>query len=254
MMEVTALSKLEEEPVTKNVVNAHVERKLIKNGSIKFQTNDVEEANRFVQSAVKKYGGYVSRETNDNSEGKKGYDLTTRVPAKNYDSLVTYILNNANIKNLDEKSTEIEDVTTDYIDVETQLKIKKGSEQKLMDLLKQAKNLRDVLAVQKQLTDLQSEIESMEGRLKYLSDQISYSTLSVSFYSKQAHSEKFFGDFWDAIKNGWQVFLSVLTFMANLWVLILVTILCIWGFRSYRKRRKLKKAKAEPKQPGGSDE
>lgn len=153
---------------------------------------------------------------------------------------MAYILNNADIKKLDNRSIDTDDVTEDFIDNQTRLKIKKASEAKLIVLLNKAKDLRDLLAVQKQLTDLQGEIESIEGRMKYLNDQINYSTLNVSYYKKEVKSNSFFSDFWDASKNGWQVFLQVLTFVANLWVIILVLFFGIWGFRSYRRRKKNK--------------
>ena len=241
MTEVTTLSKLAEEE-SDNSINT-VERKLIKDGSLKFRTNDIDKTDAFIKSAVKKFDAYISNDEKYSNESNKGCDLTLRVPSAKYDSLMTYIIDNADIKSLDNKSTDIEDVTEDYIDTQTRLKIKKASEAKLIDLLNKAKDLKDLLAVQKQLTDLQADIESIEGRMKYLNDQVNYSTLKVSFYKNAVKSNTFFGDFWDAFKNGWQVFLQVITFIANLWVIILVSVFLVMGFKSYRKRKKNAKNK-----------
>ena len=241
MTEVTTLSKLAEEE-SDNSINT-VERKLIKDGSLKFRTNDIDKTDAFIKSAVKKFDAYISNDEKYSNESNKGCDLTLRVPSAKYDSLMTYIIDNADIKSLDNKSTDIEDVTEDYIDTQTRLKIKKASEAKLIDLLNKAKDLKDLLAVQKQLTDLQADIESIEGRMKYLNDQVNYSTLKVSFYKNAVKSNTFFGDFWDAFKNGWQVFLQVITFIANLWVIILVSVFLVMGFKSYRRRKKNAKNK-----------
>jgi hypothetical protein len=241
MTEVTTLSKLDEAEVNPpDKVVGTTERKLIKNGDIKFQAYDIKKADLFIKSSVKKFGAHISKDENYNNDTNEGYDITIRVPAAKFDSLMAYILNNADIKKLDNRSIDIDDVTEDFIDNQTRLKIKKASEAKLIVLLNKAKDLRDLLAVQKQLTDLQGEIESIEGRMKYLNDQINYSTLDVSYYKKEVKSNSFFSDFWDAFKNGWQVFLQVLTFVANLWVIILVIFFGIWGFRSYRRHKKKK--------------
>ncbi len=241
MTEVTALSKLDEAE-SDNSINT-VDRKLIKNGLLRFQTDDIEKTDVFIKSAVKKFDAYISDDNNYSNEKDKGSTITIRVPVAKYDSLMTYIIDNADIKSLDNKSTNIEDVTESYIDTQIRLKIKKASEAKLIVLLNKAKDLKDLLAVQKQLTDLQAEIESIEGRMKYLNDRVNYSTLEVSFYKNAVKSNTFFGDFWDALKNGWQVFLQVITFIANLWVIILVSVFLVMGFKSYRKRKKNAKNK-----------
>lgn len=241
MTEVTALGSLNEAQ-SKNSINT-VERKLIKNGSLKFQTNDIDKTDVFIKSAVKKFDAYISNDEKYSNESNKGCDLTIRVPSAKYDSLMTYIIDNADINSLDNKSTNIEDVTEDYVDSQTRLKIKKASEAKLMILLNKAKDLKDLLAVQKQLTDLQADIESIEGRMKYLNDQVNYSTLTVSYYKNAVKSNTFFGDFWDALKNGWQVFLQCITFIANLWVIILVSVFLVMGLKSYIRRKKNAKNK-----------
>ncbi len=246
MTEVTTLSKLDEAsvsdhdvpPLKSSVRKDYFDRKLIKDGNLNFQTNDIDKTDAFIKSAVKKFDAYISNDEKYSNESNKGSDLTIRVPADKYDSLMIYIIDNADVKRLDRKSTEIEDVTEDYIDTQTRLKIKKASEAKLMILLNKAKDLKDLLAVQAQLTELQADIESIEGHIKYLNDRVNYSTLKVSFYKNAVKSNTFFGDFWDALMNGWQVFLQVITFIANLWVIILVSVFLVMGFKSYRRRKK----------------
>ena len=220
-----------------------VDRKLIKDGNINFQTNDIDKTDELIKSAVKKFDAYISNDEKYSNESNKGCDLTIRVPADKYDSLMTYIIDNADIKRLDKKSTNIEDVTEEYADYETRLKIEKASEAKLMVLLNKAKDLKDLLAVQKQLIELQASIESIEGHIKYLNNRVNYSTLTVSFYKNAVKSNTFFGDFWDALKNGWQVFLQGITFIANLWVIILVSVFLVMGFKSYRRGKKNAKNK-----------
>jgi len=214
------------------------DRKLIKNGNLRFQTNDIEKTNVLIKSTVNKFGAYISEDNNYNSNSQVGYDLTIRVPAIKFDSLMSYILENANIKHLNNKSTQINDVTADFIDTQARIKIKKESEQKLIELLKQAKNLTEVLEIQKQLTDMRTDIESTEGRMKYLADQVDYSTINVSFYEKTSYSNRFLGDFWNALKDGWQIALHILTLLAYLWVIILGIFVGYRGYKLYIKHKK----------------
>ncbi len=213
-------------------------RKLIKEATIRFRTKDIAQTNELINKSLKGFGAYISEDNNFNYSNEIGYDLTIRVPAENFDSLVNFILTKTNIKELDNKSTQIKDVTEEFIDVEARLKIKKESEQKLSDLLKQAKNLSETLEIQKQLTDLRADIESTEGRLKYLSNQVDYSTIHLSFYENIKYSKRFFGDFFDAIKDGFQLFLHVITLLTYLWVVILVFFIGRYGYKYYRKHKK----------------
>jgi len=212
-----------------------VERKRIKEGRIDFQTRDVEATDKTVRAIAKECGAWISDDHCSRTDSRLEYNLTIRVPSDRYDSLANLILKKAEIKKLDSKSTSIEDVTEEYIDVETRLEIKKESEKKLTELLGKAKNLAEVLEVQKQLSELREDIESVEGRMKFLADKVSYSTLHVTFYVKMPYSSRFFGGFWSALKDGWEVFLYVLTGAAYLWVLILVVLLGRWGYKAYKK-------------------
>lgn len=218
-----------------------IDRKLIKEGRISFQTKDVEVTDKTIRSIVKGCGAWISDDRCFRSDSKLEYNLTIRVPAERYDSLVTVLLKEADIEKLESKSTSIKDVTEEYIDVETRLKVKKASEQKMMELLGKAKKMTDVLEIQKQLTELREEIESVEGRLKVLTDQMTYSTLEVSFYVKMPYYQRFFGSFWSAFKSGWDVFLYVLTTIAYLWVLILVVVVGRWGYKAFKRYQEEKR-------------
>jgi hypothetical protein len=125
------------------------------------------------------------------------------------------------------------------------MKVKKETEQKYFELLKKAKNLEETLAVERQLSDLRAEIESLEGRMKYLNNQVDLSTLRVSFYEKQKYSSNFVSGFVKALRQGWQVFLYVITGLAYLWVLILVALAVFILLRWNRKRKKTSVQKHE---------
>ncbi|HLN73769.1 MAG TPA: DUF4349 domain-containing protein [Prolixibacteraceae bacterium] len=212
-------------------------RKLIKNGSIRFRTDDTEATYDFVVKAIKKYDGYIADERAFNYKNSTGHEMTIRVPADNFDNLRAAILMSENIKKIEEKSTSITDVTEEFIDIEARLKVKKESEMKLLDLLKTSKNLTDVLKINEQLTNLRADIESIEGRLKLLENQVSFSTLNVSFSKGTKYSNRFTNEISEGFSEGWQIFLRLLTLLSYLWVIILAGLMFWWFIRYIRKRR-----------------
>lgn len=237
-------SSVTNEPVTtsKEISRADGDvRKLVKEADVRFLTTDNRVSYQLISSCLKGFGAYISDENTFNNRSESGYEITIKVPAAHFDSLLNYILTHARVKELQSKRTQVNDVTNEFIDTEARIKIKKESAQKLADLMKQSKNLTETLEIQKQLTDLQSEIESVEGRLKYLNEQVTYSTLRITFYERVSYSERFAGEFGNALNGGWQVFLFLLTGVAYLWVVILVVLLVWLGVRYYKRNIKRKK-------------
>jgi hypothetical protein len=217
-------------------------KKIIKNGSLNFETNNLAETAAFVKKTVAHFGGYISSESSSNYDKTNSNQMSVKVPSARFDSLLDCLVQNSNVQKIENKSVYITDVTQEYVDVETRLNIKKESYKKLMALFDRAKTVSEILEVQKQLTDLQTEIESAEGQMKYLNHQIDYSTLEVSFSKKESSPSHFFRDFGKGLSSGWGLFLNLLTLLANLWVILLVGVSILVFFR-IRKKNKLNKTK-----------
>jgi hypothetical protein len=73
-----------------------------------------------------------------------------------------------------------EDVTEQYVDVETRLKNNLALRDRFRDLLAKAKDVKEILLIEAELNRIQSEIDSMEARMRVLKDQIQMSTIRVS--------------------------------------------------------------------------
>lgn len=213
-------------------------RKLIKEADISFKTNDIDVAFEQIKSLSKSKKAYISEEDKFEYSNRTGYNITIRVPKDNFDTLIALILDNVKIKEIENKRIEIKDVTAEFIDIETRLKVKRETEIKYLELLNQAKTLDETLKIEKLLAEIREEIESTEGRLKYLTDKVQYSTIRIRVFESIKYSKRFFSDFWEALKDGWQVFLNVLTLLGYLWVVILAFFLIRWGVRYYKREIK----------------
>jgi hypothetical protein len=221
--------------------NAKVEttgRKLIKHGSISFETEDLRLTRKFISTIVQRHRGYVSDETTNRYQDRNQLSITLRVPAEKFDTVLSEI--EAHATSLDNKNVNSKDVTEEFIDVDARLKTKKELELRYLVLLKDAKNVQEVIAVESQLGNVRSEIESMEGRLKYLSDQVALSTLSIECFEVVGTSFSFFSGIFSALRNGWENLLKFVIGLLSIWPFLII------GGVSFYFLLKVKRKKVTP--------
>ncbi len=122
---------------------------------------------------------------NDNNGVKSG-SITIRIPEAKYDETVAAVKKLALV--VFSESSNANDVTAQYIDLNARLKAAQAEEAQYLEILKQARTVQDTLQVTAQLADVRSRIEQLQGQLRYLSDQTDYATLTVSL-TEEAHVE-----------------------------------------------------------------
>ncbi|MGI5075621.1 DUF4349 domain-containing protein [Treponema vincentii] len=222
---------------------AMLERQLIKEGALNFETHDIAETRQHIESLVQKYGAYISQEYEQTTSSRIYQDITVRIPKTHFDSFLSEL--SGDIKKFDNKSVTVQDVTEEFVDITARLSVKKETEQGYLRLLNQAKTIKDILDIQNQLQDIRSDIESIEGRLRYLQNSVNFSTLHISMYQEvEAASEAgaFFMPVWDAIKGGVQAFAAVCIALLYGWVFIALGIAAMIIILRLRKRRRKDKA------------
>jgi hypothetical protein len=213
-----------------------IERKLIRNGQLDFKTNDVKKAKVDIEKISKELNGYISNESENNFGDRKQYNQTIRVPADQFDNLIKQIEVLAD--KVESKGINTQDVTEEFIDVEARLKTKKELEARYSEILKQAKTVADILAIESQIANVRSEIESMTGRLNYLKNQVSFSTLNLTYYEVIGTDFGFASKFVDSLKGGWDNLLNFLIFLVNLWPFVIgIVAVIIWWLRRKKAKR-----------------
>ncbi|WP_197275406.1 DUF4349 domain-containing protein [Nonlabens sp. YIK11] len=215
------------------------DRKLITNGRIEFETNDISQTRNNIITAVNKHRGYIAADEESSSTGRKTNTITIRVPSKNFDNLLSDAT--AGVDRLDYKTINVKDVTEEFLDVEARLKTKKELEGRYLEILEQAKNVTDILEIERQIAVLRSDIESFEGRLKYLENQVSYSTLHISFYESTPELSYNKNRFSESFANGWDNLVWFFIGLINIWPFIIVLIALVILFRYLRRRRRIRK-------------
>ncbi len=230
---------VDEEMVEANPKEKHeieFERKLIKEGSIEFETLDITSTRKTIFETIEKYEGYISSDQEYKSSERITNTIIIRVPAKNFDNLLKGATKG--IPKFDYKEIEVKDVTEEFLDVQARLNTKKELENRYLELLKKANSVTEILEVEKQIGELRSDIESVEGRLKYLENNVSFSTLTMTFYQKEPNETEFGNKFKSGFKTGWDNLIWFFVFLTNMWTFILIGIALILGIRIWRKKKR----------------
>ncbi|MCO7721583.1 DUF4349 domain-containing protein [Myroides odoratimimus] len=215
------------------------ERMIVKEGNIRFETSNAQETRANIVASSKKLNGYLSQDTSNVYGNRTEHTIVIRVPAKNFETLLEGVTQTAT--KVDSKNINALDVTEEFIDVEARIKTKKEIEERYKELLKRTNTIDDILRIERELGTLRADIESFEGRLKYLKSRISLSTLTVTFYEKGESTTGFGYEVSSAFGSGWSNLLSFVIGLFYIWPFILISIGLILIIRRIRKRRKQNK-------------
>ncbi|HLT53814.1 MAG TPA: DUF4349 domain-containing protein [Flavobacteriaceae bacterium] len=213
-----------------------IERKLIKDGRVEFETDNLETTRNTIYEAIKTYKAYVASDQAYNYPGRMSQTISVRMPAEHFDTFLADAT--TGVTKFDSKDINIRDVTEEFLDVEARLKTKKELEARYLELLKKAQNVKDILEIERELGQLRSDIESVEGRLKYLENQVAMSTLNITFYKTVDTETEFGKKFQNGFKNGWENLIWFFVGLVNLWPFILFGLIAVTIILVMRKRKK----------------
>ncbi len=194
---------------------------IIKTGSMDISVDDYAKAIPSIQALIKGSNGYIQSETESTDNWAKRNNIVIRVPAANFEKLMNSIGGIA--RNVLNRNVNTSDVSEEYYDTDARKKAQQAAANRYIELLKQAKNVEEVMAVQSKIDAIQEEVDAKEGRLRYLRDQVGYSTITLSvaqnYDYKPVDGPGFGSRMGSAFGNGWQGFLNFLIIVANLWPL-----------------------------------
>lgn len=146
------------------------DRMLVYTGSLALEVARPDEAAARFLALVKEWQGHLAQQ--------QGSTYSVRIPAARFDEAFLQLKTWGRV--LDEQRTA-SDVTEEFLDLGIRLDNARKSRDRLLALLEKADKVEDILKVEEQLRRLTEEIERMEGRRKFLADQVAMSTLTVTF-------------------------------------------------------------------------
>lgn len=153
-------------------------RLVIYTGSVQVLVTNVVESADKLQAKVEAMGGFMLNRNGNTSSNN--VTITVRMPAEQFHAVVKDLGSFGQVIN---EQLSANDVTKQMFDLELRLETAEKSRQRLLDLLKSASKMEEILQIENQVRRLTDEIERMKGELRFLQDQVSFSTLTVSFFS-----------------------------------------------------------------------
>jgi hypothetical protein len=221
-------------------IKEKIEQKIIKQATLRFETDNLETAFNQIQKAVI---ANKARIIND-SEGKDfatvSRNLTVKVPSQNFDRFISDI--SKGVSYFEVKSISAEDVTEQFIDLTSRLKTKKKLEERYLEILKKANKVSEILEIEEQISTIREEIEAKEGQLKYLESRVSESTITIEFYKTIAEKEgvkiSYGSKLWTAIKSGFYSLSDLLISLLSVWPFIILFVVLVHFIRKRLKRKK----------------
>lgn len=240
----------EADMLTEDVVESETvtSRKLIKDVSLTVETKDYDNYIKNLRNKVASNGGYIESSEEYNDSEFRTFDVTIRIPVEETDSFTDFASNNATVTS---RSENIKDVTEQYVDIEARIKVYKAEEESLIEIMKQADNVTDLLVVKEQLADLRAEIESYTAQLKSLENKTSYSTITLTVYEveREVKTEGYWSKIWNNVIKGFE---NIGTFMKTLFAISLsaipyllipavIAVIIIVVIRLLKKRKNLNK-------------
>lgn len=240
--------------------NVYPGRKVIKSGAVDLETKEFDKTLNGIMERTKLIGGYIEKShitgKNINSGGKvrnRRAHFILRVPEVEFEN---FLLDINTLGNVISRNTEGKDITNEYFDREAHLKTLTIQEERLLEILKKAEKVEDIIHLEKELSRVRYEIENLTGTLKKCDNLVSFATLEVSVYEVYEVTEargnptklgrRIEGGFKDSIEILIDILRGLLVLIARLLPFTVVIVpLVLFVLYIIRKRIKVQNKKSD---------
>jgi hypothetical protein len=159
-------------------------RMIIHQASMSVNVKELDKAQANIEQKVAHYGGYivesnVYQEDEQTSSGK----MIVRIPEKHFEKFLADAEGQA--AKVLERNVTGQDVTEQYVDIQSRVKSKRAVEERLLAFMSNAQKTDDLLKISSDLSKVQEEIEVMVGKMKFLENQTSFSTVELLMYENK---------------------------------------------------------------------
>ena len=167
-----------EQPVAERNTQAQFNRLVIRTANLSLIVQNVDSAEAQIRQIAESRGGFVlGSEVNGGDEQRRA-SMSFKVPALHFDDALAAVAKLA--LDVESQNVQGQDVTDEFVDLESRVRNLRAVEARLIDFLKQAQKVEEALQVNQQLSEIQGQIEQAQGRITYLKESAAYSTINVS--------------------------------------------------------------------------
>jgi len=210
------------------------DRKLIRNAVLEVEVRDLHKAYDSIKLLTSAAQGYIASEEHSETDTRITQNMAMRIPEQQFNVFLT------RLESLSQKILRREittrDVTAEVEDLAVRLKTKRALENQYNEILRQAKTVKDMLAIEEQLGTVREEIESMEARQRSMDKRIAYSTIDFSMFQVTAPEPGYGDRFADALLEGWRGLTDMMLSIIAGWPLLILLAPLAWGIRALYRR------------------
>lgn len=242
---VAGMAVAEEIPVAKQLTPPtpplQEQQKIIKTARLAFETNDLEATRQKILKLASQYKGLVQNDNSGKDYNRIYKNLTVRIPTENFKTFIDGI--SEGVDYFDSRDISQQDVSEEFVDLQARLKAKRTLENRYLELLKKANTVKEMLEIERELSNIREEIEAKQGRLQYLQNQVSMSTVYIEFYKTTAATgitQSYGQKMKNALQGGWNGVSVFFLGIIYLWPIFLLAIVVIIILRIFLKKRKNK--------------
>jgi hypothetical protein len=154
------------------------ERMIVRNGDISLVVEDVLETRDEITQMAERLGGWVVNSNIYGEEEETRGWISIRIPSEKFDQALAELRGMA--VRVNSESTSTEDITEQYVDLESRLRNAEATESQYLALLDQATEVDDILSIYQSLSQIRYEIEQIKGRMQYLERTSAMSLISIN--------------------------------------------------------------------------
>jgi DNA repair exonuclease SbcCD ATPase subunit len=207
------------------------ERKVVYNANMTLVVADTETAASEVERMARDAGGYVAHMSSYRTDsGVVLYDVTIRVPADVLDAVRSSL--RAMATRVESESLNTDDITDEYYDIDARLSTLQATETELLALLEETRErggeVEDIMSIYRELTNIRSQIESLQGQLNRFDKLVALSTISIALGPDELSSR--ISNSWrplETLHSSFRALVSALQGLYSVFVYVLVVVLPI---------------------------
>ncbi|GAF64516.1 hypothetical protein BTS2_1409 [Bacillus sp. TS-2] len=231
------------------------DRKVIYEAFLELEVIKYEEVEEALIKKAEQMGGFlIDASYYEHSDMISG-SLSIRIPQNQFQAFLLDVEKEG--QKLIQKNVNGNDVTEEYVDLNSRLSSKKVVEERLLNFLDEAENTEDLLTISRDLDETQTEIEQLEGRIQYLDQRIDYSLVTINWFEEKVRIDPIQDNqslnimertkklFYDTVNMLISFFSNIIVFVLGASP-VLVPLFLIIGCILYTLRKKTK-AKGNPK-------
>jgi hypothetical protein len=162
-----------------------LDRKVIYKGNLTMGVADYAAAQTEINNLVTLAGGYVLQFSENQSTAEQSGNYVIKVPANGFSSFIRDLEKIKTVTPI-RHNIQGQDVSEEYVDLSSRLKAKQAVEARLLTFMEKATKTDDLLSFSNELATVQEAIEQIKGRMRYLDQNVSFSTIEIRLYEQGA--------------------------------------------------------------------